>query len=56
MDSTLLVFFGISIISNGIHPIGAAMHGFNGMGVVFCLLAGLLAAQLMWPKLPSVIA
>ena len=38
MTSFLLVIFGISMISNGLYPMGTIMHGFYGFGMVLMIL------------------
>lgn len=37
-SSSILIIFGISMISNGIFPMGNVMHGFYGIGLSFMLL------------------
>lgn len=38
LSSVLLIVFGISMISNGIFPMGNVMHGFYGIGLIVMLL------------------
>ncbi len=38
ITSALVALFGISMISNGIYPMGTMMHGIYGMGVVLMIL------------------
>ena len=38
MTSILLIIFGISMISNGIYPMGTIMHGFYGFGLTLMIL------------------
>ncbi len=38
LSSILLTIFGISMISNGIYPMGTLMHGFYGIGLSLMLL------------------
>jgi hypothetical membrane protein len=38
VSSIILLIFGVSMISNGIFPMGNVMHGFYGIGLVIILL------------------
>lgn len=38
ISSILLMIFGISMVSNGIYPMGTAMHGFYGIGLTIMIL------------------
>ncbi len=38
ISCVLLVLFGISMVSNGLYPMGTAMHGFYGMGLALMIL------------------
>ncbi|MEM9075637.1 MAG: DUF998 domain-containing protein [Bacteroidota bacterium] len=38
LSSVLLIIFGISMISNGLYPMGSPMHGLYGIGLSFMLL------------------
>lgn len=38
VSSILLAIFGISMISNGMYPMGTAMHGFYGIGLTLMIL------------------
>lgn len=38
ISSILLAIFGISMVSNGLYPMGTAMHGFYGMGLSLMIL------------------
>lgn len=38
LSSIILIIFGISMISNGIFPMGNVMHGFYGIGLTIMLL------------------
>lgn len=38
ITSALLTLFGISMVSNGIYPMGTMMHGIYGMGLVLMIL------------------
>jgi hypothetical membrane protein len=38
LSSILLIIFGISMVSNGIFPMGNVMHGFYGIGLIIMLL------------------
>ncbi|MEM9361144.1 MAG: DUF998 domain-containing protein [Bacteroidota bacterium] len=38
LSSILLTIFGISMISNGLYPMGTPMHGLYGIGLSFMLL------------------
>ncbi|KAF2515911.1 DUF998 domain-containing protein [Flavobacterium zhairuonense] len=38
LSSFMLIVFGISMISNGIFPMGNIMHGFYGIGLIIMLL------------------
>lgn len=38
LTSILLTIFGISMVSNGVFPMGTAMHGIYGIGLTFMIL------------------
>ncbi len=38
ITSILLIIFGISMISNGLYPMGTIMHGFYGIGLTLMIL------------------
>ncbi|MGY0393115.1 DUF998 domain-containing protein [Bizionia sp. KMM 8389] len=38
MTSILLIIFGISMVSNGLYPMGTIMHGFYGFGMSLMIL------------------
>lgn len=46
LSSAVLLIFGISMISNGIYPMGAAMHGFYGIGLSYMILPFLACYEL----------
>jgi hypothetical membrane protein len=38
LSAILLIIFGISMISNGLYPMGSPMHGFYGIGLSMMIL------------------
>lgn len=38
LSSILLIVFGVSMLSNGIYPMGTMMHGFYGIGLTLMIL------------------
>lgn len=46
ISAILLVIFGISMISNGIYPMGTIMHGFYGVGLTLMILPFVVCYEL----------
>ncbi|MDF2454844.1 MAG: hypothetical protein K0R51_837 [Cytophagaceae bacterium] len=46
LSAILLILFGISMISNGLYPIGNPMHGFYGMGLSLMILPFVVCYEL----------
>ena len=54
MSSTLLTIFGISMISNGIYPMGTIMHGFYGIGLSLMILPFIACYELKNEKINKI--
>lgn len=53
ISSILLMIFGISMISNGIYPMGTAMHGFYGIGLTLMITPFIACYELKGEKIDN---